>query len=183
MAINFRTNLRSQLKKSSTIAVITGVQGMKKVVFAAIAAGLLVSAPAHAVTGNIPFNGSVSNTCVITVGGSGTLAASTDYTVLGSEQTGGSAGTASVLATGAGFSLSADAPTSFSTAPATGNNNVVFEANYAATGANNIAKTDGLTKTVLSRGTSAVTINMSGTKTSGTFEAGPYAATVILRCE
>ncbi len=156
---------------------------MKKLAFAAIAAASLASGSANAATGNIPFNGSVSNTCVITVGGSGTLAASTDFTILGSQQTGGAAGTASVLATGAGFSLSADAPTSFSTAPATGNTNVVFEANYSATGANTIAQTDGATPTALARGTNAVTINMSGTKTSGTFEAGSYSATVVLRCE
>lgn len=148
-----------------------------------VAAVVLVPVQASAATGNIPFNGSVANTCIITVNGSGTLAASTDFTVLGSEEAGGAAGTATLLTTGAGFSLSADAPASFSTAPATGNTNVTFEANYSATGANTIAQTDGATATSLNRGSTDVNINMSGTKTSGTFEAGTYGATVVLRCE
>ncbi len=147
----------------------------------------LMTVPMHvnAATGNIPFNGSVADTCVVTVTGSGTLAASTDFSVLGSEEAGGAAGTATLLTTGSSFSLSADAPASFSSAPATGNTNVNFEANYAATGANTIAKTDGATATALTRGNTNVTINMSGTKSvSGeTFEAGSYTATVVLRCE
>jgi len=147
----------------------------------------LMTVPMHvnAATGNIPFNGSVADTCVVTVTGSGTLAASTDFTVLGSEQAGGAAGTATLLTTGGSFSLSADAPASFSSAPATGNDNVSFAANYSATGANTIAQTSGSTATALSRGNTNVSINMAATKTVGdeTFEAGSYTATVVLRCE
>ena len=159
---------------------------MKKVsAFAAAMFVALTPIQANSATGNIPFSGSVSNSCVITVGTSGALAASTDYTVLSSTETGGAAGTATILTTGSGFSLSADAPTSFSAAPATGNDNVSFAASYAATGANTIPTTDGGTATPLSRGSSAITINMSGTKSVGgeTFESGTYAATVVLRCE
>jgi hypothetical protein len=152
---------------------------------AVVSAAALPASVAQAATANIPFNGSVANTCVITVGSSGTLAVNGTYDVLGSQQAGGSAGTATLLVTGAGFNLSADAPAAFSTAPATGNDNVTFEANYSASGANTIPQTDGATATALNRGNTSVNVNMSGTKTvvGETFEAGNYAATVVLRCE
>lgn len=157
---------------------------MKHLIKGAIVAAVAVMPlQANAATGNIPFSGGVANTCIVTVGSSGTLATSADYTVLGSEEAGGVAGTATLLTTGAGFELSADAPTSFTTTAATGNNNVSFEANYSSTGANTIAQTDGSTPTALNRGSSSVTINMSGTKSSGSFEAGTYSAVVVLRCE
>ena len=146
---------------------------------------VLTPIQANSATGNIPFSGTVSNSCIITVGSSGAIAASSDYAALGSEETGGAAGTATILTTGGGFDLSADAPTSFSSAPTTGNDNVLFAVNYAATGANSIAKTDGGIATPLSRGSSAITVNMSGVKSvpGETFESGTYAATVVLRCE
>lgn len=154
-------------------------------VAALASAAVLPATVAGAATGNIPFGGSVANTCVINVGASGVLAVNGTFDVLGSQQAGGSAGTAQVLATGTGFSLSADAPAAFSTAPATGNTNVSFEANYSSTGANNIPQTDGATLTALARGMNDVNINMSGTKTVAgeTFESGAYSATVVLRCE
>jgi hypothetical protein len=158
-----------------------------KILAASIAASL---APVQAfaltpASGNIPFSGSVSNSCIITVGAPGILAASTDFTVVGSEEASGSAGTATILTTGAGYSLMADAPLSFSAAPPTGNDNVTFEANYSVTGANIIPQTDGATSSPLQRGNSSVSINMSGTKNviGETFEEGTYAATVLLRCE
>ena len=159
---------------------------MKKLI--AIAATTFVALTpiqANSATGNIPFSGAVSNSCIITVGSSGALAASADYAVLSSEETGGAAGTATILTTGGGFSLSADAPASFSSAPATGNTNVSFSASYSATGANTIAPTNGASATALSRGSSAITVNMSGSKSvpGETFESGTYAATVVLRCE
>lgn len=159
---------------------------MKKLVIAsAVAAAALVPAQAFAATGNIPFNGSVSNTCVITVGSSGTLGVSTDFATLGSTQAGGAPGSASVLATGSGFSLSADAPTAWDSAPTTGGSNVTFASTYSSTGPTVATNVAGTTATALNRGTHNVAINMSATKNvSGeTFEAGSYSATVVLRCE
>ncbi len=158
---------------------------MKKLAMAVVAAASLAPFQANSANSNIPFGGSVGNTCVITVGPTGVLAASADFTVLGSEEAGGSAGTAQVLATGAGYALSADAPAGFASFPATGNTNVTFEANYSSTGANTIAQTDGGTATALGRGMNTVTVNMSGTKNvvGETFAAGAYTAVVILRCE
>ena len=95
---------------------------------------------------------------------------------------GGSAGTATVLTTGTAFSLSTDEPI-FTSAPAGGGTGVTFASNYASTGDNVIPQTSGATATPLSAGTSNISVNMSATKTSGTFVAGTYAASVTLRCE
>jgi hypothetical protein len=104
---------------------------------------------------------------------------------MSSQEIGGAAGTATILTTGAGFELTAVAPVAFGgSSPATANNNVTFAASYGATGANTIAQTDGATATTLNRGSSAITVNMSATKSAGdTFESGTYDATVVLTCE
>ena len=145
----------------------------------------LVTVPmqVNAATGNIPFNGNVADTCVVTVGTPGTLAANPGFTVLGSQEAGGAPGTATLLTTGSSFSLSADAPSGFSAGPGSANTNTTFAASYSASGDNVIPSTPGTTATSLGSGSTNVSINMAATKTSGTFEAGAYEATVILRCE
>ena len=65
---------------------------MKKIVMLAAAAAVAMPASAFAVTGDVQFDGSVSNTCAITVNSAGTLATNVGQTVLGSEQAGGAAG-------------------------------------------------------------------------------------------
>jgi hypothetical protein len=157
---------------------------MSKIAAASVAA-LLVPASAFAATGNIPFSGSVANTCVITVGSSGTLGVSADFATLGSSQAGGAAGSANVLATGAGFNLSADAPSAWDSAPATGGTNVSFSSTYSATGATTIPSTNGATLTALNAGNHSVAIGMAAQKTvlGETFVSGSYDATVVLRCE
>ncbi len=56
---------------------------MKKYILAAgVAAFALAPVQASAVTGNIPFNGTVTHTCVITVGPAGALAADASFQTL-----------------------------------------------------------------------------------------------------
>lgn len=151
-----------------------------------IGVAVLAMVPVHqanSASGNIPFNGSVADTCVVTVGAPGTLGANTSFTTLGSQEAGGAAGTATLLTTGSGFSLSADAPTAFDSAPTDGGTGVTFSANYSATGSNTISETNGATPTGLTRGNTNVTINMAADRASGVFPSGTYAATVVLRCE
>lgn len=151
---------------------------------AGVAALMLAPMQAQAVTGDVPFNGNVTHTCVINVNSSGTLGVSTDFQTLGSEEAGGSAGTATIVATGNGFDISADAPTAFSTKPAADTSSNTFEANYATNGATSIGQVDGATANDLNNGTTNVIVNMSASKSgSDVFEAGAYAATVVLRCE
>lgn len=156
---------------------------MKNLVKLAAVAALMVPFNANAATGNIPFNGNVVDTCVVTVGAPGSLGANTGFTVLGSEEAGGIAGTATLLTTGSTFSLSTDAPSAFDSAPAGGGTNVTFSSNYSASGDNVIAQTSGATATALGAGSTSVSVNMAATKSAGTYTAGIYSATVILRCE
>lgn len=156
---------------------------MKKLAMLAAAAAVAMPASAFAATGDVQFDGSVSNTCSITVNSAGTLTTNVGQTVLGSEETGGAAGTATVVTTSAAYSISADAPLAFGTAPAGGNTSVTFAANYAASGPTTISQTPGGTASPLSTGSYDVDVNMAATKTSGSFPTGTYDATVVLRCE
>ncbi len=158
---------------------------MKNLVKLAGAAALvLLPVQANAVTGDVPFNGSVTHTCTITVNSSGTLGVSTDFQSLDSEEVGGAAGTATIVATGNGFDISADAPTSFDTKPVADTTSNTFAANYATTGATSIGQTSGTNVNDLNHGTTNVTVHMSADKSGAdVFEAGAYSATVVLRCE
>ena len=167
---------------------LQGTVQMKKLcAVAAITIAVLTPIHAHAGTGptsgDIPFSGTVNDSCIINIGDSGTLVANTDLDVLGSKVAGGSAGTAEVLVTGGNYTIGVTAPATFTTAPTTGNDNISIVAEYAVSGANNIPETTG--DETLNRGRSDVTINMTATKTvaNEVFESGDYDATVVLRCD
>jgi len=146
---------------------------------AALAAIVLAPVHANAVTADIPFSGSVTHTCVITVGPSGTLGVSSDFKTLSSLATGGSAGSASVVSTGNGFDVSVTAPSSFSTSPTEDTSSTAFTASYTVNNGSSQSSASDLTN-----GTHAIKVNMAATKSgSNIFEAGAYAATVVLRCE
>lgn len=146
---------------------------------AALAAFVLAPVHANAVTADIPFSGSVTHTCVITVGPSGTLGVSADFKTLSSGISGGSAGAASVVSTGSGFDVSVTAPSSFTTSPTADTSSTAFAASYTVDSGSSLSASSDLTN-----GTHAITVDMSATKSgSDVFEAGAYAATVVLRCE
>lgn len=146
-----------------------------------LAAGAI--APVNAATGNVPFTGIVTTTCVLTVGAPGVIAPSADYTTLSSTAAGGLAGTVAALATGGAFKVSAVAPTSFTVAPAGGGDNVSFAATYAGAGSTNIGATPGTNQTTLNAGVTNLSVNLAATKSNGVFAGGAYAAEVIVRCE
>ncbi len=156
---------------------------MKKFVkFAVLSAVLAAPLPAYAVTADVQFDAVVNNTCTIAVGPAGVLATNVGQTVLSSSVAGGSAGTADITATSAAYQVSVTAPTAFGAgAPAGGGTNVTFAANYASAGATTLAA--GTTARALNTGVSNITVNMSATKSSGSFPTGTYAAVVVLRCE
>lgn len=156
---------------------------MKKLAHVVIAVAAVIPTQSFAATGDVLFNGTVSNTCAITVNAPGALATNVGQTVLGSQEAGGSAGSATIVATSASYSVSADAPTAWGSFPTGGDTSVTFAANYATTGDTTIAQTAGGTTTSLNTGTTDVTVNMAATKSAGSFPTGTYAATVVLRCE
>lgn len=150
-----------------------------KVLVAAVA---MIPAQAFAATGNIPFNGTVTATCLITVGSSGTIMPNAGFTVLGSTQAGGAPGTATILTTGNAYNVSVDSPASWSSAPASAAG-TTFATAYDLTGANTASGVSGATTTTLAHGTTNVAVNLTATHPSGSFEAGTYTATAVLRCE
>ena len=156
---------------------------MKAAVKLAGVIAVLAPVQAFAVTGDVPFNGAVTDTCIVTVGSSGTIAPNTAYTVLGSKEASGAPGTATILTTGSGYSVFADAPSAWTTAPASASA-ATFAAEYDLTGANTASNVAGATGTALSTvGTTNVSVDLTATLPSGTYETGLYAATVVVRCE
>lgn len=145
----------------------------------------LVAAPsaANAAQATVPFTGLVTATCVLTVGLPGVFGVSTDFKTLSSTAAGGVTGSVAALSTGTAFKVSAVAPTAFTLAPAGGGDSVAFAASYSASGATTIGSTPGTTATTLNSGTTNISVNLNAVKSSGTFNAGAYAAEVIVRCE
>lgn len=155
---------------------------MKKLLMIAAVAASFAPVQAFAATANIPFNGTVTSTCVITVGTPGTIMPNAGFTVLGSAQPGGAQGTASILATDATFDASVDAPAAWSSAPGSAPA-TTFATEYDLSGATSASNVAGATLTPLAAGTTTVGVDLAATASSGTFGAGTYTATAVLRCE
>lgn len=147
-----------------------------------IAVAAMAPASAFAATGNIPFNGTVNATCLITVGSPGTIMPNAGFTVLGSKEAGGAQGTAAILTTGNAYKVSVDAPSAWSTAP-TSASGTTFATEYDLSGANTASNVAGATQTTLAHGTTNVGVDLTASHPSGSFEAGTYTATAVLRCE
>lgn len=157
---------------------------MKKFVMAAGAATIaLAPINAHAVSGNVIFNGNVTHTCTITVGGTaGSLDVDAGFQTLSSSIGSGSAGTATIVATGNGFDVSVDTPTL--SKPTEDTTSETLSASYSTTGASSVSGSDASVANDLSNGTTNVSVNMQAVKSgSDVFEAGAYTGTVVLRCE
>ena len=154
---------------------------MKSLYKVVVAVAVLAPVQAHAVTDNIPFNGTIADTCAITVNSSGTITPNATYTQLSSNNPGGAAGTATILATGTGWDVSADAPAAFSTEPVVTAS--TFAATYDLSGVTVAATVPGATTTALNSGTTNVAVDLTATHPTGSYQAGTYAATVVLRCE
>lgn len=155
---------------------------MKSLIKVAVAVAVLAPVQANAVTGNIPFNGTIADTCAITVLSAGTIVPNAGYTVLSSTFAGGAAGTANIMATGTGWDVSADNPAAFSAAPASAAG-TTFATTYDLGGATTASGVNGATTTSLNNGQTNVSVDLTATHPSGSFEAGTYTATVVLRCE
>ncbi|MBK8456991.1 MAG: hypothetical protein IPL47_07690 [Phyllobacteriaceae bacterium] len=155
---------------------------MKKLLMVAAVAASFAPVQAFAVTANIPFNGTVTSTCVITVGTPGTIMPNAGFTVLGSQQAGGAQGTATILTTDTAFDASVDAPSSWSSAPG-GAPTTTFATEYDLSGATSASNVAGATTTALAAGTTSVGVDLTATASSGTYGAGTYTATAVLRCE
>jgi|GEM_PF-675990 len=137
---------------------------------------------AQAVNATVQFSATLLGACVL-VATNGTLAPSADYTTLDSTLTGGLAGLVTATATSGTFKFSLVAPSSFTSAPTGGNTNLTFATTYSGTGATTIGSTSGATQTSLNFGITALSVNLSATKSTGVFPAGSYQADVTAQCQ
>ena len=145
----------------------------------AIVHALAVS-PAQAVTGSIPFDGNIADTCVINALTAGELQVDATLQNLNSLA---APGTAEVTTNGAGFSLSLDTPTL--TRPAADTTPLAsIGGAYHATGATTVNRFDTDPPYPLNEGTTALNVYFfSGKNGTNMFAPGAYSSTMILRCE
>jgi len=155
---------------------------MKK---ALLAATLLAAAaaPAGAVTETMTFSGTIAPVCTITVDSPGVMAPDSALAELSTTQAGGSAGVATIQTSGTSFNVSTTAPSTFSTAPAGADANVTFASLYSATGATTLTDVAGATPSPLGQGTTTLNVDLTATKSSGTFPDGSYSADLVVTCE
>lgn len=160
------------------MAQTLGVRAMKKLVALSIAAMAFVPVQAMAATGNLQFNSTVTNTCVINVASAGTLAPNSTFTQLSSKNTGGTPATANVTNTGPDFDLSISI-TSFTGPDAS---SATTSAEFSGTGDNAFSATGtGVSVSLPGSGTTAVSADFTADNAAG-FSTGTYAATVTLTC-
>ena len=144
----------------------------------AVPALMLVSSISHA--DDVRFNGLVDPLCTLVVNADGTMKSNPTGTVLGSKELGGVAGAVVATSNTPLLSFNAQAPSSFTSAPSGGDTNTSFETEFTAAGLGTIT---GGTPTPLPIGITALAIDLTATKSSGTFPAGDYVADVTVTCE
>lgn len=155
---------------------------MRSLVKVMAAVAVLAPVQVSAATQNIPFSGTIADTCVITMGSNGTIVPNAGYNQLSSTFAGGAAGTATILATGGGQNVSATAPAAFTSDPG-GTAGTTFSSTYDLSGATTATGVAGATTTNLNAGTTNVAVDLTAIHPGGTFGAGTYTATVVLTCE
>lgn len=160
-----------------------------QIVGAVLSSCMLAPGAAHAATGNVVFQGSITtnNSCAINVRQNGRLGISADYRTLSSKLAGGLVGIADVTAIG-NFQISATTIPSFTVAPVGGNTNTTFQSLFSGAsvlfGAN-FAERPGSNPVTLPFILSITRLNIHfvATRTGSSFPTGPYEGTVVVRCE
>lgn len=145
----------------------------------------LAGTGAQAASGEVPFNGAVTNTCVLQAATPGTMVSSGDAKTLSSRTAeGGVSGSVQVLATGPLFKVTTTAPAGFTAGPADRNTNTSFETFYSLNGVTTLDQVAGTTESSVSVGITNMLVDLKATKTSGIFSAGAdYKALVTVTCE
>jgi hypothetical protein len=151
----------------------------------ALAAGALIASTGAAsaqTSGDVIFNGSLLDICVVLVTDSGTITPNGDYTELSSENAGGDRGGATITTTSANFDLVVDAPAAFSSAPSGGDAGVTFDALVTASGVTVLTDiVDGVLSS-LGLGLTTLQVGVTASKGAGVFPAGAYQVPVTVRC-
>ena len=149
----------------------------------------------------VPFNSGVilsQETCEIVVNSAGVMTTNAGETVLSSQEAGGQGGVATVTSRkltgnppglGPRFSVTFEAPSTFTTMPVGGDTGVTFEARFSGVsisrGRNFNNRLGSRPIRLRRRGVSIteITGDLIATRTGSTFPAGTYSAIGTLRCE
>lgn len=123
------------------------------------------------------------HSCQILVINGGTIRPNVDSTTLTSKEPGAYAGTAIVTTTRKRFKLRVETPLGFNNMPSGGADNVIFKSTFMGHGATNFSERPGGNSKRLKRGQTNVETHFLARKTTGSFTAGNYSATLTLRCE
>ena len=148
----------------------------------AATAACLFSPAVAQTTGDVTFNGTVLDSCLVVIGTPGNLAPNTNNTLLSTDETTGLEAAATITTTSASFDVNVDVPTGFASAPSGGDTAVTYAADYSATGATTATDVNAGTATDLGFGVTALTVGASATKTTGVFPAGIYQMQTTVRC-
>lgn len=154
----------------------------RKGVLACAAMAASAGAAKAQTSGNVIFNGSLLDICIVLITDSGTIAPNGAYTELSSENAGGDRGGATITTTSNNFDLVVDAPAAFTSAPSGGDAGVTFEALVSASGVTVLSDIiDGVLSS-LGLGLTTLQVGVTATKGAGVFPAGAYQVPVTVRC-
>ncbi len=121
--------------------------------------------------------------CQIIVTRNGSMMQNVGSTKLSSQINPALPGLADVTTSNGSYYLSVDRPTGFSIAPSGGSDDVEFSTQFTGRGKTDFALTPGDSRVKLKNGLTNVEVHLEAKKIRGSFKAGNYRATVILRCE
>ena len=144
-----------------------------------LVAAVLVATSPISHSADVRFNGTVEPVCSVVVGSDGVMKSSADGRKFGSKELGGVAGTVVVTSNTNQLSFSAAAPSSFTSSPTGGSEGVDFQAEFTAAGLGSSV----VGTAPLPIGITTVAVDLTASKSSGTFPAGDYVADVVVTCE
>jgi hypothetical protein len=121
--------------------------------------------------------------CQIIVIQNGSMVQNVGSTKLSSLINPGKPGMVDVTTSNGSYYLSVDRPSGFSIAPSGGSDDVEFSTQFTGHGVTNFAMSPGDSRVKLKNGLTNVELHLEAKKLRGSFKAGNYRATVILRCE
>ena len=143
-----------------------------------VAASLLVG-PAQAA--DAIFTGTITSTCLLTVGTPGVLTAPNAVS-LSSKNAGGQFSTVAVVTTG-GVSLSVNPTVAETIRPAGDTGTILWTPTFAVVGSHPSADS-GASRSLTSAGIDTMNVNLEGVKQNGgAFAAGAYTSTVTVTCQ
>jgi len=137
--------------------------------------------PAPAAAADVTLSALLINSCVLSIGSSGVMTASSDGQILGSEQSGGSAATLGVVVIGILPTITFATPT-LTTSPAGWSASPTIAVRYTSTGGANQAYTSSSSSATLTSLIDTFTVHGRVNSSTG-FAAGNYTLRTVATCQ